>query len=137
MKRILGRSTLSFIFRLSTFIGVWALLVAPALAQVNGSGPSPSSDFHTVLNLPGDEAITGASYGSIGGFGPAFDFQLNVSDGGTVGQHFDADINSEVNISGGTVDHSFDANSGSEVNISGGTVGSNFDANSNLSLIHI
>jgi len=34
-----------------------AFLVAPALGQVNGPGPSPASDFDIVLNLPGDEAI--------------------------------------------------------------------------------
>ena len=121
MKRILGRSTLSFISSLSTFIGVWALLVAPGLAQVNGPGPSPSSSFDIVLNLPGDEAIiTGDISEQVGG--GMVTTQLNVSDGGVVGQFFNVLTGGEVNISGGTIG-SIRAFSGSEVNI--------------LSLIHI
>ena len=82
-----------------------ALLMSPALAQVNGPGPSPSSLFDTVLNLPGDEAvITGVDGNanvdgeSIGGV-PGQTTQLNVSDGGNVGAFFDANSDSEVNIS--------------------------------------
>ena len=107
-------------------LGISALLVSPSLAQVFGPGPSPSSLFDTVLNLPGDEAVvTGADFESIGSFEQTT--QLNVSDGGAVGFLFFAD-NSEVNISGGTVGDIFTSLSNSEVNISGGTVGDFFDA---------
>lgn len=44
------------------FVTTSALLISPALAQVSGSGPSPSSDFDIFLDLPGDEAaITGGA----------------------------------------------------------------------------
>ena len=42
---------------LTACIGISALLIAPALAQVNGPGPSPASSFDTVVNLPGDELL--------------------------------------------------------------------------------
>jgi len=115
-----------------TWVGVLAFLISPALAQVNGLGPSPASDFDTVLNLPGDEpVITGGSGEGVGGmFGQTV--QLNISDGGTLGNNFEASFGSEVNISGGTVGSNFLAagslgpNPGSEVNISGGTIGDSF-----------
>ena len=123
---ILRRSPFSLVVFLG--IGIWALLIDPAFAQVNGPGPSPSSDFDIVLNLPGDEAvITGEFSESIGGV-PNQTTQLNVSDGGEVGVRFDAGSGSEVNISGGSVGFLFEACSGSEVNISGGSVGSFFRA---------
>ena len=103
------------------------LLASPALAQVNGPGPSPSNTFDIVLNLPNDEAvITGRDEESIGGV-TRQTTQLNVSDGGTVGEDFDANSGSEMNISGGTVGVFFGALSGSVVNISGGTFGDVFD----------
>ena len=122
MNQALSISILSFF----NWVCIPALLVSPALAQVNGPGPSPSSLFDTVLNLPGDEAVvTGADFESIGSFEQTT--QLNVSDGGAVGFLFFAD-NGEVNISGGTVGDIFTSLSNSEVNISGGTVGDFFDA---------
>lgn len=111
-------------------VGSWALLISPASGQVNGPGPSPSSAFDVVLNLPGDEAIiTGASRESVGGVSGQTT-QLNVSEGGVVGGTFSANSGSEVNISGGTVGQSFNANSGSEVNISGGNIFRSFFARS-------
>ena len=106
-----------------------ASLVPQAVqAQVFDSGPSPSSSFAIVINLPGDEmVITGDEDESVGGSGETT--QLNVS-AGMVGRSFFAGFNSEVNISGGSVEDLFTAFSGSEVNISGGTVGDFFDANS-------
>ena len=93
------------------------LLLTPtfANAQVNGPGPSDPALFDTVINLPPDPNI--GNFESIGGFfgDPT---QLNVMDGGSVGNAFNAD-------------------SGSEVNISGGIVGEEFAAFSDLSLIHI
>ena len=62
MNQVFRVSALSIVNCLATYVGILALLISPALAQVNGSGPSPASDFDTVLNLPGDEAvITGAA----------------------------------------------------------------------------
>ena len=130
MKRIIGRSVFSFGRGLCICFGGCGLLVSPGLAQVNGPGPSPSSDFDIVLNLPGDEAdITGASFESIGGV-VGQTTQLNVGDDGTVGPGFHALSGSELNIRGGAVDNFFTANSGSEVNISGGAIGVEFEANS-------
>ena len=111
MKRIIGRLVFSLGRGLCICIGGCGLLISPALAQVNGPGPSPTSDFDIVLNLPGDEAdITGARFESIGGVAGQTT-QLNVGDDAIVGS-------------------SFHALSGSELNIRGGAVG-------NLSLIHI
>jgi len=112
----------------ATCIGISAFLISPALAQVNGPGPSPSSSFDTVLNLPGDEdVITGLVPESVGGE-PGQTVQLNVSDGGRVGTDFDALSGSEVNVSGGVLNVGFDAKSGSEVNLSSGAIGGGFDA---------
>ena len=123
-------SQLSSVCCLLAWVSLSALLISPASAQVNGPGPSPASEFDYVLNLPGDEAaITGVDFESIGG-AAGETTQLNSSDGGAVGDWFDALAGSEVNISGGTVGHSFDAKAGCEVNITGGTVGQAFHAES-------
>ena len=125
MNQTLRLSSLSLV----SCLGISVMLISPALAQVNGPGPSPSSAFDIVLNLPGDEAvITGAIVGeSIGGT-PGQTTQLNVSDGGEVGGGFFANSGGEVNIVGGILGGRFFANSGSEVNISGGFVDLGFDA---------
>lgn len=105
------------------------LLTSSVLAQVNGLGPSLSSEFDVVVNLPGDETIiTGDFNESIGGVNGQT-AQLNVASEGRIGTSFDANSGSEVNISGGTVGSGFAANSGSEVNISGGDFSAGFDAN--------
>ncbi len=98
-----------------------AVIHAPSVnAQVNGLGPSDPALFDTVINLPPDPDID--SVESIGGvIGQTI--QLNVMDGGTVGQFFRANTGSEVNISGGDVEGNFFSSSGSEVNISGGNIG--------------
>ncbi len=80
--------------------------------------------FMTVYNVPPDEAPP-----SIGS-----DTQLNLFDGGVVGNDFDAaafngtSTNVEVNIFGGSVGRRFDAFTGSTVNISFGSVGNDFEA---------
>ena len=118
-------------------LGISALLVSPALAQIFGSGPSPSVLFDVVVNLPGDEAeIPGGPNENIGAIPFGGTNQLNVNDGGTLGDDFFASGTSEVNISGGTVGEGFTTICVSEVNISGGTVGDLFNALF-LSLIHI
>ena len=128
MKRNIAQTRILPCCSLATCLGVWICWISPALAQVNGSGPSPSSSFDIALNLPGDEAIiTGNANESIGGI-PEQTTQLNISDTGVVGSFFAAESGSEVNISGGAVGDSFQANSGSEVNINGGSVANNFSA---------
>ena len=130
MKNTLGQSPLFLITCLGTCMASLGLLFSPALAQVNGPGPSPSSAFDNILNLPGDEeTITGVEFESIGAV-QGQTTQLNVSDNGFVGSVFNANSGSEVNVNGGTLSYSFRANSGSEVNISGGTVLDDFQASS-------
>ena len=92
------------------------------MAQVNGLGPSPASEFDVVLNLPGDEALLIGEFGEFIGGEPGQTIQLNLNEGGFIGEFFTANSGSEVNISGGAVGSFFLARSGSEVNISGGTV---------------
>lgn len=119
---------LSLVACLTFWLGISALLVSPALAQVNGPGPSPSNLFDTVLSLPGDEAvITGVNYESIGGV-VGQTTQLNVDDDGAAGRNFDVLAGGELNISGGFVPSGLIAHDGSEVNISGGSVGTIFRA---------
>ena len=120
---ILHALTLGF---LSCCTSTWS--ISAASAQVNGPGPSPSSSFDTVLNLPGNASMMFGSAQSIGGI-PGQTTQLNIDDGGTIGFRLEANSGSEVNVSGGRVGNAFDANSGSEVNVSGGTLGG-LDANS-------
>ena len=88
------------------------MLVSPALAQVNGLGPSPSELFDTVLNLPGDEGVdlpgsdgvvTSAGEESIGEL-PGEVIQLNVAEDGIVGGGLKVLFDCEVNISDGTVE---------------------------------
>ena len=100
-------------------------LLAPSVsAQVFDSGPSDSALFDNVIDVGPDVSVSE----DIGGDGTTT--QLNISDGGSVGNNVSAESGSEINVSGGTVGGSFDANSGSEINVSGGTVGGAFDANS-------
>ena len=95
------------------------------------------AQFDTVINLPDTDGTNPAEFSgdSIGNNGQIFSStQLNLSDGGSIGDGFEAgdssgsSINVEVNISGGTVGNAFGAFTGSVVNISGGTVGDNFEA---------
>ena len=106
-------------------LGISLFLISPLFAQVFELGPSPSSNFDAVFNLPGNGAVIVGNSQSVGGFGL---IQLNVSTG-AVGNFFSANSGGEVNISGGSLGTNFSANSGSEVNISGGTVGDDFAAN--------
>jgi len=99
------------------------------------------SPFSTIINVPPDEAPD-----SIGS-----DTQLNLFDGGVLGDFFDGvtsgnifhvgdpngtSTNVEVNIVGGLASNFIDAHHGSVINISGGTVGSGLDAYSD-SIINI
>ena len=118
MNQALHISPLSLASCLSTWIGISALLISPALAQVNGSGPSPSSDFDTVLNLPEDQFSLNEPIGGVAGE----TVQINVSSSGRVSSPF-AGFGSEVNVDGGTLELPFSAENGSEVNVSDGRVG--------------
>jgi hypothetical protein len=123
--RLSSVSLVSQVICVCVFGCVWALLSSPALAQVNGPGPSPSSSFDTVLNLPGDDDRVTNPIGGISGQTT----QLNVTDGGSVGFFLKALSGSEVNVSsGGVVGARFEAFSGVEVNISGGIIGDSFRA---------
>ena len=95
------------------------------------------AQFDTVINLPDTDGTNPAEFSgdSIGNNGQiSSSTQLNLSDGGSIGDGFEAgdssgsSTNVEVNISGGTVGNTFGAFNGSAVNISGGTVGDNFEA---------
>ena len=104
-----------------------SLFARPVAAQVFDSGPSESTLFDTVINLPPAPDIVGPNQ-SIGDDG--FNTQLNIFDGGSVDFGFSANSGSEVNINGGEVDDVFSAVAGSEVNVSGGEVGRVFRASS-------
>ncbi len=128
MNQALRAPPQSFVACLAFLLSVATLLTSPALAQVNGPGPSPANLFDVVLNLPDDETIvTGVYHESIGGV-TGQTIQLNVNDDGFLSLFFNAESGSEVNINGGYVARGFDAHSGSEVNISGGTVKNGFNA---------
>lgn len=100
------------------------LLASPLAAQVFDSGPSDSSLFDVVMNLPQDPDI--GEFGFFGDDGSTT--QFNVSDGGSIGEFFSANSGVEVNVSGGNLANFFYAFPGSEINISGGNVGICFDA---------
>ena len=101
------------------------LLALPVAAQVFDPGPSASSMFDSVINVPPNPDIELSAV--IGGDG--LTTQLNVFDNGSVERFFTAESGAEVNITGGSVGGLFRANSGSEINISGGDVGAFFNAN--------
>ena len=133
--------------RYNNLLTIFILLICSTCAQAQ-------SNFSTVINLPenlNSPNPIGFSGNSIGDGAEIFtDTQLNVSDGGSVGDFFNVSGfnrsgNIEVNISGGTVGNDFNSISGSSLNISGGTVGDFLNASNNtinvsggiLSLIHI
>ena len=137
MKLILERTRL-LACSVVTCLGISALLNSPALAQVNGPGypvngpgPSPSSEFDIVFNIPGDEDIlTGFNDQPLPG---GFEFdptttQVNVSDGAQLREGFNVCGFQELNMTGGSFDRNFLVCSVGEVNLSGGTVGSSFRA---------
>jgi len=130
MKRTIPVLRLPTVCCLTACFGVLALLASPALAQINGSGTSPSSAFDFVLNLPEDQTEFN---GDIGGLRDQT-LQLNVFDGGIVDSSF-IGFGVEMNISGGAVGSGLMAFSESEVNISAGSLGNRFTANSELSAV--
>jgi len=133
-----------FAFPVVVFLVSWVgsifLMVSPTVAQVlNGPGPSPSGLFDLVFNLPGDESVApvydfpSATIGGGGATlgGPYFlgtTTQINVSDGGIVGDFTFLDFDTEANITGGTVGNNLTAFGGVELNISGGNFGDSFFA---------
>lgn len=102
-------------------VGLLALSALPSSAQVNGTGPSDSSLFTTVVNLPED--LT---------FLPAFDpiingasgqtTQVNLGSGGVVDFFARTGSGIELNVNGGTVGALFTVGSGSELNLNSGTI---------------
>ena len=122
MHQMITRSLLSLLGLLGL-----TLFASPTAAQVFDLGPSDPAFFDTVINLPDDPNI--GEDQSVGG-GDLL-IQLNISNGGSIGDLFSANNRSEVNLSGGSVGEDFEANGGSEVNLNGGLIGRNFDANAN------
>ena len=106
------------IIRLFTVLLVSFIFSATASAQVFDSGPSNSKLFAFVINLVGD-GVSGDGSGT----------QINVGPEGALGDSFEADFGTEVNILGGSVGDNFQASAGSEVNIIGGSVGVDFSLN--------
>ena len=112
-------------------------ICSTTFAQAQSDTESAAASFSTIINLPEDPLNPnpiGFSGNSIGNGAEIFtDTQLNVADGGSVGDLFNVSGfnrsgNIEVNISGGTVGNDFNSIPGSSVNISGGTVGDFFAA---------
>lgn len=102
--------------RLFTVLLVSFLFSATASAQV----------FDTVVNVPPDPDI--GIFESVGGDG--LTTQVNVFDGGSIGEGFWALSGSEVNINGGSIGDFFSARSDSVVNISGCVFSFEFEARS-------
>ena len=102
--------------RLFTVVLTSFLFSATASAQV----------FDTVVNIPPDPNI--GMFESVGGDG--LTTQLNVFDGGSIGEGFFALSGSEVNINGGLIGDFFSARSDSVVNITGCTFSFEFEARS-------
>ena len=102
--------------RLCTILLTYFFFSATTSAQVFDSGPSDAALFANVINVPGDVVPTSVVSGT----------QVNVTNGGSLGDDFGAFSGSEVNISGGFVGDAFFAGSGSEININGGSVGDAF-----------
>ena len=100
-----------------------ALFASPVAAQLFDSGPSDPSLFDAVTNVPTD--MNFGDFAFCGNDG--LNSQINVSEGGSIGEFFSVYTGCEMNISGGSVDNFFYAFPGSEVNISGGTIGVCFD----------
>ena len=117
--QIISRSSLSLLclFGLS-------LLASPAAAQVFDTGPSDSALFTEVINMPADMSSF-PSNTNLGGI-PGGTIQLNIQNGGSVGNQVSAFADSEINITGGSIGLNLETNG--EVNINGGFVGRNFRA---------
>lgn len=102
-------------FCLLGLIGL-ALFTSPVTAQV----------FDNVINIPPDPNI--GDFADVGGDG--LTTQVNISDGGSIGEGLFALAGSEINISGGIIGDFFSARSGSVVNMSGCTFSFEFEARS-------
>ena len=111
IQQMIARST----FCLLGLIGL-ALFTSPVTAQV----------FDNVINIPPDPNI--GDFADVGGDG--LTTQVNISDGGSIGEGLFALAGSEINISGGIIGDFFSARSGSVVNMSGCTFSFEFEARS-------
>ena len=125
-KTFLMRSIFCNPFLAAAAVALNLSAVQCTFAQVNGPGPSDSSMFDTVLDFT---PSTNVPSDSSSGGDPSTTTQLNASIG-TIGNNFNANVGSEINLSGDvSVGDGFNANSGSEINVSGGTLGDRFVAN--------
>ena len=98
------------------------------LLTVNGPGISDPALFGLVINVPADTTRDGFLEEIVGEVFSPPTVQINVAEGGIVGNSVEAFASSEFNISGGEIGVGFET--GSEVNISGGEVGAGFRAES-------
>ena len=98
------------------------------LLTVNGPGISDPALFGLVINVPADTTRDGFLEEIVGQVFSPPTVQINVAEGGIVGNSVEAFASSEFNISGGEIGEGFET--GSEVNISGGEVGDGFRAES-------
>ncbi|MEM9657352.1 MAG: hypothetical protein AAF961_03235 [Planctomycetota bacterium] len=88
--------------------------ISTCLAMLGLAAGAPAQgQFSVVLNIPPDTAPASVGAGT----------QLNLSDGGWVGQGFQAEGGSEVNVLGGLVGEDVQILGDSTLNISGGSVG--------------
>ena len=87
------------------------------LLTVNGPGISDPALFGLVINVPADTTRDGFLEEIVGQVFSPPTVQINVAEGGIVGNSVEAFASSEFNISGGEIGEGFET--GSEVNISG------------------
>ena len=101
----------TFIFEIDS------LVIAEIAPETPVIGPR---GFDNIINIPSDSNL--GDFVDIGDFSGLTTTQLNVSDGGSVGNNLSVFNGSEVNVSGGTVGIGLLAFDGSVVNVSGGTI---------------
>jgi len=117
-------------FKIFTLTLVTILCVQESHAQVFDSGPSDSSLFDTVINLPADQLFISGTIGDTTGNANTT-IQINVQEGGTVNAFSDVNSGSEVNMNGGDAGRFIEANA-SEFNINGGSIDIHFEANESM-----
>ena len=113
IQQVIGRSSLCLLGLLGL-----TLFASPVVAQVFDLGPSDPALFDIVINVPTDPNIGAGE--SIGGDG--LTTQVNLTNGGEIGNTFTVASGGELNISGGSINSRLTAESGGEVNISGGAM---------------
>ena len=114
MKSLVSSTTLKRVF-LSAVAASSLLAANDAFGQVNGPGPSDSSLFTNVFNLPSEDIGNTRNFGGVAGETT----QINLSNGGSLSGGTSISSGVELNVDGGTV-NSIDLFPDSEFNVSGG-----------------